>query len=109
MAQRLSQNLSITDNKDSFNHNYFININIRIPEVRALAESRDEDNEIREWLSPLKPHQRHKDVQADRLDGVGNWLLGTGQFQKWRNREAGCLEQVLFCSGGPGVGKTYLR
>jgi len=97
MAQRSSQNLRIADNVNSFN---FINVNTVIS---------DEDNQIREWLSPLKPHQRHGDVQADRLDGVGDWLLGTGEFQKWRNREAGCLEQVLFCSGDPGVGKTYLR
>ena len=99
MAQKSSQNLSITDNINSFNYNHVINVN---------TGTSDEDDQIREWLSPLKPQQRHQDVRTDRLDGVGNWLLETREFRKWSGGEAGCLEQVLFCSGGPGVGKTYL-
>jgi len=97
MAQISSQNLSITDNTNCFNN--VINVN------PALS---DEDNQIREWLSPLKPHQRHQDVRAERLDGVGDWFLETSEFQKWSKREDGSLESVIFCSGGPGVGKTYL-
>ncbi|KAG0639230.1 hypothetical protein HOY80DRAFT_1022673, partial [Tuber brumale] len=68
----------------------------------------DEDNQIREWLSPLRPQQRHQDVRANRLDGVGSWLLEASKFWKWSNGEDGFLERVLFFSGGPGVGKTYL-
>jgi len=93
------QNLSITDNINSFNYSNVINVNTGAP---------DKDDQILEWLSPLKPQQRHQDVRADRLDGVGNWLLETSEFRKWSNEEDGSLEQVLFCSGGPGVGKTYL-
>ena len=84
------------DNINSFNT---INVNTVIS---------DEDNEIREWLSSLKPHQRHQDVRAERLDGVGDWLLETSEFRKWSKGEDGSSERVLFCSGGPGVGKTYL-
>ena len=68
----------------------------------------DEEDKIQEWLSPLKPHQRHQGVQADRLDGVGDWFLETSEFRKWSNGGNGSFERVLFCSGGPGVGKTYL-
>ena len=96
MEQKSSQNISITDNINSFNT---INVNTVIS---------DEDNEIREWLSPLKLHQRHQDVRAERLDGVGNWLLETSEFRKWSKGEDRSSERVLFCSGGPGVGKTYL-
>ena len=96
MAQKSSQNLSITDNINSFNT---INVN---------TVTSDEDNQIREWLSPLKPQQRHQDVRAERLDGVGDWLLETSEFRKWSKGEDGSLERVLFYSGGPGVGKTYL-
>ena len=92
------QNLSITDNINSFNYSNVINVNTGIS---------DEDNQIREWLSPLKPRQRHQDVRADRLDGVGDWFLETSEFRKWSNGD-GSLGRVLFCSGGPGVGKTYL-
>ena len=69
----------------------------------------DGDNRIREWLSPLNPQQQHRDVRARQLDSVGNWVLRTSEFQKWSNGEDGYCERVLFCLGGPGVGKTYLR
>ena len=68
----------------------------------------DEDDQIREWLSPLKPHLRHQDVRAERFDGVGDWFLETSEFQKWNKGDDGSLERVIFCSGGPGVGKTFL-
>jgi len=69
----------------------------------------DGNPEIMEWLSPLDPRGRHQDVRTDRLDGVGNWLLETNEFQEWRRSEVGAGGAVLFCYGDPGVGKTYLR
>jgi len=69
----------------------------------------DENPEIMQWLSPLDPRRRHQDVRSDRLDGVGNWLLGTNEFREWRSNEGGVDKSVLFCYGDPGVGKTYLR
>ena len=69
----------------------------------------DENPEIMKWLSPLDPRRRHQDVRTDRLDGVGNWLLQTKEFQEWKGDEGGAEKAVLFCCGDPGVGKTYLR
>ena len=69
----------------------------------------DENQEIMEWLSPLDPRRRHQDVRTDRLDGVGNWLLGTNEFREWKSDEGRADKAVLFCCGDPGVGKTYLR
>ena len=69
----------------------------------------DEDRQILRWLSPLEPNNRHQDVRTDRLDGVGDWLLETREFREWRGSESGADKAVLFCSGNPGVGKTYLR
>ena len=69
----------------------------------------DKDAEILRWLSPLEPNKRHQGVRADRFGGVGDWLLETGEFREWRGSEGGADNAVLFCSGNPGVGKTYLR
>jgi len=69
----------------------------------------DVDAQIRSWLSPLEPDHRHQDVRSGRVDGIGNWLLETGQFREWKEGKGGADKAVLFCSGDPGVGKTYLR
>ena len=69
----------------------------------------DEDPQIMRWLSPLEPNHRHQGVRTERFDGVGDWLLETSEFQEWRKSEGGADRAVFFCSGNPGVGKTYLR
>ena len=61
------------------------------------------------WLSPLEPNRRHQDVRTDRFGGVGDWLLETSEFRGWGGSEDGPDKAILFCSGNPGVGKTYLR
>ena len=69
----------------------------------------DEDEQIMRWLSPLEPKYRHQGVRNDRFNGVGDWLLETSEFREWRGSEGGADKAVLFFSGHPGVGKTYLR
>ena len=69
----------------------------------------DKDAEIMRWLSPLELINRHQTVRTDRFGSVGDWLLETSEFQEWRAGEGGVDKAVLFCSGNPGVGKTYLR
>jgi len=69
----------------------------------------DDDEQIMRWLSPLEPNNRHQGVRTDRLRGVGDWFLQTSEFREWRGGEGGAEQAVLFCSGNPGVGKTYLR
>jgi len=94
----------VTGNTNSFNNNNSFN-NI----VNFVTEIDGEGRQILQWLSPLEPQQRHQGVRTDRLDNVGNWVLETSEFRKWRDAGDGCDEQVLFCCGNPGVGKTYVR
>ena len=68
----------------------------------------DGGEQIMRWLSPLEPENRHHSVRSDRFEGIGGWLLETSEFRQWRC-ESGADKAVLFCSGDPGVGKTYLR
>jgi len=67
------------------------------------------DAQIMRWLSPLEPGNRHDGVRTSRFVGVGDWFLETSEFQEWKGEEGGADKAVLFCSGNPGVGKTYLR
>ena len=69
----------------------------------------DEKRQILDWLSPMAPRERHQALREGRVDGVGNWLLGTSEFKKWHTSEDLAINRVLFCYGDPGVGKTYLR
>jgi len=69
----------------------------------------DKDAEIMRWLSPLELDSRHHEVRTKRFEGVGDWFLGASQFREWKGGEGEADKAVLFCSGNPGVGKTYLR
>jgi len=69
----------------------------------------DKRSQILDWLSPLEPNKRRQDIRTHRLDdGVGDSFLAAKEFLEWRNAEDGSTNSVLFCSGGPGGGKTYL-
>src|SRR5437868_1119418 len=87
--------VKVTDNNGCGNviHNYNTNV--------------DEKPEVLEWLSPLEPRVRHQDVRTSRLDGVGEWLLQRDEFVNWRDGKGESDRAPLFCSGAPGVGKTY--
>jgi len=69
----------------------------------------DQDAQIMRWLSPLEPNTRHQSVRTSRFGGVGDWFLETSEFREWSRGEGGAGKAILFCSGNPGVGKTYLR
>src|SRR5207302_10513907 len=68
----------LNNNNNSFNTN---NSNNSIWNI-TLTEDR---SEILTWLSPLEPHLRHDDIKIRRVDNVGEWLLQTEQFQRWRS------------------------
>ena len=69
----------------------------------------DEERRVLEWLSPLAPRERHRAVSVGRVEGVGDWLLRTNEFEKWHTDEDQAVHPMLFCYGDPGMGKTYLR
>ena len=96
----------INDNiNNSFNINSFNN-------MWNSNTAADEKSEILAWLSSLEPQRQHQDIRTRRVNEVGSWLLET---QEYRNRFGGIREggsgggAALFCYGGPGVGKTYIR
>jgi len=75
----------------------------------TVHKTDDEGNQIKQWLSTLEPRHRHQSVQANQVDGVGGWLLESGEFRGWRGSLGISEQAVLFCYGDPGVGKTDIR
>ena len=69
----------------------------------------DERAKLLNWLSPLQPRVRHNDVRGRREDCIGEWFLQTDEFRRWRDAKGEFDKTTLFCSGNPGVGKTFLR
>jgi len=79
-----------------------------------IESSSERKLKILKWLSPPESQgkqqdKRHQDVSRSRVDGIGDWVLETDEFLKWRDGEDGSVNPILFCCGGPGAGKTYLR
>jgi len=46
----------------------------------TVNKTDDEDNQIKQWLSPLWPQYRHQSVQAGLVNGVEGWFLEMNQF-----------------------------
>ena len=96
--------LAFNNNDNSFNTTNSFNITT----FNHLAP--DDESKILAWLSPLEPWVRHRDIGAERVDGIGAWLLETIEFRRWHNanRANEPNHVALFCDGNPGVGKSYI-
>ena len=78
--------------------------------VNNFTVANDRPN-ILAWLSPLEPGLRHQDIQDNRVENIGEWLLQTEKFKSWCASGGGGESDsaALFCYGDPGAGKTYIR
>jgi len=94
MSQVLNNNTNCFNITDSFN-NY---------------STSDDESKVLAWLSPLEPWVRHQDIGAERIEGIGAWLLETKEFRRWHNptKDDEPDHTTLFCGGNPGVGKSYI-
>ena len=93
----------IRDNNNCVNYTSTFN---NVSNNYTVAEDR---SALLTWLSPLEPKLRHQDIQERRADNVGEWFLQTKEFRTWHSGEGEGNKAVLFCYGGPGVGKTFIR
>ncbi|KAL7931924.1 ankyrin repeat-containing domain protein [Trichoderma chlorosporum] len=62
------------------------------------------DIAILDWLTPIDYNTQQSDYFRRRQQGTGQWLLDSDQFQNWVNNQ----NEMLFCPGMPGAGKTVL-
>ncbi|KAJ7080214.1 hypothetical protein B0H15DRAFT_997583, partial [Mycena belliarum] len=63
-----------------------------------------EKQQILDWITPLNFFQRQADILAAWQPGTGQWLLSHAQFKCWESQG----QQVLWCKGMSGAGKTVL-
>lgn len=64
--------------------------------------------EFVEWIPTIPFQEKHHYIQTHRLEGSGNWLLDSPEFQVWKDFENLASNPTLFCQGDPGVGKSYI-
>jgi len=94
---------SFSNNTNAFNTTVNLSNNITVA---------NDQSDIIDWLSPLDPRSRHQEIRDRRVENVGEWILQTEEFRGWYTGGGAGDESdnaVLFCSGDPGVGKTFVR
>ncbi|KAK0430769.1 hypothetical protein EV421DRAFT_241780 [Armillaria borealis] len=66
----------------------------------------DKAERVARWLTPSNYAAVQQDKLKERVGHTGEWFLQSPEFKSWKD---GSTEScVLWCPGGPGVGKTVL-
>lgn len=79
-------------------------------DVKKVSDSQEEEatrrerQQILDWITPIDYATQQIDLISLRQEGTGQWLLDSAEFQAWLNSD----EQILFCPGIAGAGKTIL-
>jgi Cdc6-like AAA superfamily ATPase len=71
--------------------------------ARQILDDQEEQR-IRNWLSPLNFVAQQKAVYESHCPGTGARFLQSKQFDTWKRSP----KSILWCRGAPGAGKTYL-
>ncbi|KFY69225.1 hypothetical protein V496_00421 [Pseudogymnoascus sp. VKM F-4515 (FW-2607)] len=73
--------------------------------VKLVRHQEDQGRQtVLNWLTPIDFGTQQSDFISRREAGTGQWLLKSAEFQEWVETS----QQVLFCPGIPGAGKTIL-
>ncbi|KFY46625.1 hypothetical protein V494_00395, partial [Pseudogymnoascus sp. VKM F-4513 (FW-928)] len=73
--------------------------------VKLVQHQEDQGRQtVLNWLTPIDFATQQSDFISRREAGTGQWLLESTEFQEWVDIN----QQVLFCPGIPGAGKTIL-
>ncbi|GAB1198512.1 hypothetical protein APSETT444_007835 [Aspergillus pseudonomiae] len=69
----------------------------------SMVLTRKEDKFIREWFAGIDYSKDQKYYLDKWQKGTGGWLIKSEEFGKWLEKD----NQILFCPGIPGAGKTF--
>lgn len=74
--------------------------------TRQLLVDNREDKTVGtlSWLSTADQAQRHATLLQEKQDGTGIWFTDSMEFRKRAHMD----QDVLFCVGIPGAGKTFI-
>ncbi|OBT63922.1 hypothetical protein VE03_05994 [Pseudogymnoascus sp. 23342-1-I1] len=73
--------------------------------VKLVQHQEDQGRQtVLNWFTPIDFATQQSDFISRREAGTGQWLLESAEFQAWVKID----QQVLFCPGIPGAGKTIL-
>ncbi|KAI2617638.1 hypothetical protein GGS26DRAFT_403231 [Hypomontagnella submonticulosa] len=78
-------------------------VELGVKQIQAGQKSR-QDDELLEWLTPLNFGQQQSEYCEIRQQGTGQWFLSCESYRDWVDG----MNQILFCPGNPGAGKTIL-
>jgi Cdc6-like AAA superfamily ATPase len=73
-----------------------------IESLKASTDDSLQRHALSTWLTHLDYSDRHRQISQSRLNDTGQWLLHDPTFLDWAHGS----NQVLICTGVPGVGKT---
>lgn len=72
--------------------------------MKDASDNKNEDFQVLDWLTPIDYGLQQSDFIQRHYLGTGEWFLRSASFQQWLHS----TNQMLFCPGIPGVGKTIL-
>ena len=58
--------------------------------------------------SPQDQVKFHERCQVERITGTCEWIFKNKKFQLWLQRAFEVGDEILWCHGKPGIGKTML-
>ena len=70
------------------------------------SHKQEENQKLLSWLSAYDEQAKHFVIKEPRVEGTGQWFLESSEFQQWTKSEP--HDNILWCHGNPGVGKSVL-
>jgi len=61
----------------------------------TVKKTDDQDNQIKQCLSPLCPNYQRRGVQPGGEGGVGGWFLEMNEFRQWSTRHRAYRHGIL--------------